>query len=67
MNLDIRKTQLLMLDRCWSMADLTRAAGLANTTLYKIIHGENNASTRTIGKIAKALDVKPSQIIKEDE
>lgn len=65
MELDINKMQLLMLRKCWSIADLQRHAGLANTTIYKICDGINNASSRTIGKIARALEVDPAEIVKE--
>lgn len=64
MQLDLEKVELIMLRRCWSRADLTRNAGLANTTVYKLYDGTNNASGRTIGKIAKALEVDVLEIIK---
>lgn len=66
MKLDVKKMQIYMLRNCWSVADLQRKAGLANTTIYKIIHGRNNASSATIGKIAKALNVDVTEVIEMD-
>ncbi len=65
MGLDVRKMKLLAIGKCWSLAELQRRAGLANGTLYQITNGKNNASGKTIGKIARALSVEPSEIIKE--
>ena len=62
--LDVQKIERLAMKRCWGMAELQRRAGLANTTLYKIRKGENKASARTIGKLARALDCDPQEILK---
>lgn len=64
-SLDPNKVKKLAISKCWSLADLTRKAELSNSTLYKINHGTNKASLRTIGKIARALSVDPSELIKD--
>lgn len=66
MNLDYKKMQLLIVGKCWTLAELQREAGLANTTLYQLMKTGRQPTTRTIGKIAKALGVDPAEIIKED-
>ena len=63
--LDISRVELLAMEKCWGTAELQRRAGLANQTLYKIRKGENRASARTVGKIARALGVKPEEILRE--
>lgn len=65
MSFDLKKARLIMADRCMSLADVTRAAGLASNTLYKIMHGKSSASMKTIGKLAKALGVPASELIKD--
>lgn len=62
--LDIDKVELLAIKKCWGVAELQRKAGLANMTLYKIRKGENRASARTIGKLARALGCDPQEILK---
>lgn len=67
MSFDTKKARLVMADHCMSMADVTRKAGLSNTTLYKIMKGDGrNASIKTIGRIAKALGVPVQDLIAEN-
>lgn len=63
--LDMERVELLAMEKCWGMSDLQRAAGLANMTLYHIKRGKAKASARTIGKVARALEVNPAEIIKQ--
>lgn len=65
MKINYEKMQLLMVGKCWTLAELQRKAGLSNTTLYQLMKGGRQPTTRTIGKIAKALEVDPVKIIKE--
>lgn len=65
MSFDVKKARIIMIDRCMSLADVTRAAGLANNTLYKIMHGKSSASMKTVGRIAKVLGVPASELIKD--
>lgn len=61
------KTRLVMANKCMSIADVTRRAGLANTTLYKIMAVDSNIqpSLKTIGRISKALGVAVQDLITE--
>lgn len=62
--LNLDKVELLAMSKCWGLAELQRQAGLAKMTLYKIRKGENKASARTVGKLARALGCDPVEILK---
>lgn len=62
--LNLDKVELLAIGKCWGLAELQRQAGLAKMTLYKIRKGENKASAQTIGKLARALEVDPMELLK---
>lgn len=64
MVLDIDKVELLAAGKCWTLPDVTKQAGLANQTLYKVKRGETKATARTIGKVARALGCTPADIIR---
>lgn len=67
MSFSKEKARLIMANKCMSMADVTRKAELANTTLYKIMadHSSIQPSLKTIGRIAKALGVPVQELISE--
>lgn len=65
MELDTRKIKVLLIDKGWSVAELGRRAGIGHSTVYMVVRNERGYAAKTIGKIAKALGVKPSEIIKE--
>lgn len=62
--LDMEKLELLSMARCWGIAELQRRAGLSGTTVYKIRNGQQKASMKTVGKLAKALEVDPVELLK---
>ena len=62
--LDMEKTERLALSEGWSLAELQRRAGLANTTLYKLAAGACKPRATTVGRIAKALGVNPTELVK---
>lgn len=56
-------------DRAWSQSDLAQIAGLSLRTVKRIESG-SSASLRTIGRLARALDVSPATLmplIQEEE
>lgn len=67
MSFSKEKARLIMASKCMSMADVTRKAELANTTLYKIMADRSSIqpSLKTIGRIAKALGVPVQELISE--
>lgn len=64
MELDLFKTKLLIIDKCWNIKDLSQNAHVSYHTVSQNISGRTKASFATIGKIAKALNVAPKEIIK---
>lgn len=62
MRIDNNKLNLLLAKRCMNLRDLR--AGTSSNTLTRIRRGEN-VLPATIGRIAKALDVDPADIIEE--
>lgn len=47
----------------WTQADLVRATGLPRYTISRAVRGENVLSENVLGKIAKALKMKPDEIV----
>lgn len=66
MHIDPKKVQLLMARRCMNKKSLAETAGITPLTVSKAISGRN-ARTDTVGLLAQALGVDPSQIIKEEQ
>ncbi len=58
MQIDITALKFMLIERGLTYRQLARAAGLAESTIYKLF--KDDAASRnfnTIGRIAKALDV----------
>ncbi len=51
----------------WGQAELARAAGIAVNTLWQIENGRRQPRPATIRKIAAALDIAPSTLLKPDQ
>lgn len=47
----------------WSQRDLADRAGVAQTTIVRLERGDPNVLPSTLRKLAKALNVKPSDLI----
>lgn len=62
--IDIEKVKLLALDKGWSLTELSIQADISIQTLAGYGRG-SKAFPKTAAKIAKALNVKTSEIIKE--
>ena len=67
MKLDFAKLDELLFDRCWSLAELSRRAGLSPVTIFKLKNGTNKSPSRlTMAKLAKALEVKPTELMLQE-
>lgn len=64
MKIDNRKLDLLLAKRCMNLRNL-RVTGTSPQTLTRIRRGED-VLPATLGRIARALNVEPSEILKED-
>lgn len=62
---DLKKLDLAMANKCYSKTKLVVNAGICYSSLIKILNGKMALTPRTLGKIAKALDVKPQDLIKD--
>jgi DNA-binding Xre family transcriptional regulator len=65
MNIDIKKLQCAMASKCYNASDLALYSRLSNATISRIFKTETVLKTQTLGKIAKALDVEPKELIKD--
>lgn len=67
MKIDFEKLDNLLLDKCWSVAELARRAGLTSATVSRLRNGKNRNPMRlTVAKIAKALDVSPKELLVQE-
>ncbi len=51
----------------WTQADLVRATGLQRFTISRAVRGQNVLSEPMLAKIAKALKMKPDEIVQSAE
>lgn len=65
MKVDRRKLELAMARACMNSADLPAATGLPRSTVQNAIVGKG-VRPGTLGRIAKALGVDPTEIISEE-
>lgn len=65
MEIDRMKFDLALANKCYSMNDLASAANLSITTFSKIFTGQSKPLPKTLGKIAKALDVPVTELLKK--
>lgn len=54
---------LAMAKACCSYADLEKKAGISGSTIARIKKGQQTPNIKTIGKIARALGISPSEIM----
>ena len=64
MDIDIKKLQCAMASKCYNASDLY--SKLSNATITRIFKKGSVGSLPTLGKIAKALDVKPIELLKDE-
>ena len=66
MEIDSAKVRAAMIAGCFSVRGLAKTAGLAENTIQKALnHAGGRYNMRTLGKLAKALGVPASVLIKE--
>ena len=66
MNIDIKKLQCAMASKCYNASDLALYSRLSNATITRIFKSGSIGSLPTLGRIAKALDVKPIDLIRDE-
>jgi transcriptional regulator with XRE-family HTH domain len=64
MEIDVEKLKELREARALSLRELANEAGVGHNTIYRIEHGQTNVLPRTVRRLAQALGVKPSELMK---
>jgi transcriptional regulator with XRE-family HTH domain len=64
--IDVDKLQKLRKQRVMSIGDLSAESGIHRNTISRIENDRAEARTTTIRKLAKALAVDPSELVKVD-
>lgn len=64
--LDIKKLLLLQAKSCFNTNELAEKAKIPRTTITNIVHGKRNATPKTIGLLAKALNVDVTELISDE-
>ncbi|NGT04247.1 helix-turn-helix transcriptional regulator [Clostridium perfringens] len=67
MKLDLNELKLLQARACLSTNDLTDITGLSRATISRVINGKVKATPKTIGLIAKALNVDVIDLLSDEE
>lgn len=66
MDLNLNKLKLIQARKCLSTNDLSKETGLARATISRVLNGKVKATPKTVGLIAKALNIDVSEIISEE-
>jgi transcriptional regulator with XRE-family HTH domain len=67
MEVDAMKLRELRRRRVLTLEELAEKADVGRNTIWRLEHGVMGAQPRTIRKLAKALDVEPSELVKAEE
>lgn len=65
MKLNTNKVRLLQARECLSMNEFTDRTGLGRATVTRALRGKGNVTPKTIGLIAKTLNVDVTEIIEK--
>jgi len=63
MKLNLKKVKLAMAGKCLSARGLSQKSGINYVTLIPYLNGNREPKTEALGKIAKALEVDPAELI----
>lgn len=63
---NMQKVKALAVAKCWTMAELSRRSKVSDATLYSLQSKRRKASFLTITKIARALEVKPTELVEQE-
>ena len=64
---DMEKVKKMTTSKLWRWKDLAINANISEETIYALQAGRQKARDLTIYKIANALGVEPSEIVKEEQ
>lgn len=63
--IDNRAFLIACANKCIGKVEATKRAGISNCVLHRIKNGKN-VHAETVGKLARVLDVKPIDLLKEE-
>jgi transcriptional regulator with XRE-family HTH domain len=66
MEVDVDKVKRLRRERVLTIRELANEAGVSKTTISNIENGQSEAYPSTIRKLARAFDVTPSDLVRQD-
>ena len=64
MEVDVARLRELRQARVLSMRELEEASGVSYNTIWRLENGKTGAQPRTIRRLAAALGVEPSELVK---
>jgi len=67
MNINVNKMRIAQANECLSVNELVKKSGLGRATVSKIINGSSNPSMKSLGLIAKALNVEVVELLVEEQ
>jgi transcriptional regulator with XRE-family HTH domain len=62
--IEVEKLRSLREEQALSLRELAEASGVSHTTIWDHERGKEGAHPRTVRKLAKALGVKPKELMK---
>jgi transcriptional regulator with XRE-family HTH domain len=65
MEVNVERLKELRRERVLSLRELEERSGVSYNTIWRIEDGRQGAHSRTVRKLADALGVQPSELIKE--
>jgi transcriptional regulator with XRE-family HTH domain len=65
MEVNVERLRELRRERVVSLRELEERSGVSYNTIWRIEDGRQGAHPRTVRKLAEALGVQPSELIKE--
>lgn len=65
LKIDRRKLDLIMAKQCVNLSETTKKAGLSSALVTRVVNGRYTLTTKTLGKLAKALNVEPQDLIQD--
>jgi transcriptional regulator with XRE-family HTH domain len=65
MEVNVERLKQLRRERVLSLRELEERSGVSYSTIWRIEDGRQGAHPRTVRKLAEALGVQPSELIRE--
>jgi transcriptional regulator with XRE-family HTH domain len=65
MEVNVERLKELRRNRVLSLRELEERSGVSYNTIWRIEDGRQGAHPRTVRRLAAALDVEPSELLKE--